>query len=69
VVLFLQVLTRLTEQYSRRAQAASDLSPEEAAARVRRAHSAIVAAIVARDRDKALRRMQRHLEAITPLMR
>jgi DNA-binding FadR family transcriptional regulator len=69
VVLFLHVLTRLTEQYSRRAQAASELSPEEAAARVRRAHSAIVAAIVARDRDRALRRMQRHLEAITPLMR
>jgi DNA-binding FadR family transcriptional regulator len=68
VELFLHVLTRLTAQHARLVDGDLPLTYEEGAARVHRAHAAIVEAIVAGDSDLARRRMQRHLEAITPMM-
>jgi DNA-binding FadR family transcriptional regulator len=62
VLLFVLVLTRLTEERG-------GVPSSESAELVWHAHSAIVSAIADHDPERAGRRMQRHLDAITPTLR
>ncbi len=69
IVLFVQALTRLTEQRTFGPEEGFPLSYQEAAASVRRAHQAIVRALTAGDAEKAKRRMAKHLQALPGLLR
>jgi DNA-binding FadR family transcriptional regulator len=64
IELFLGALTRLTEQHTRSIEDDLDVSFEDVRSQVVMAHSGIVDAIVAGNRELARRRMQRHLEAM-----
>jgi len=62
VLLFVLVLIRLTEERG-------GVPDRDSAEVVWRAHATIMRAIAERDPDRATRRMERHLEAITPTLR
>ncbi len=62
MLLFVQILSRVTSRHSSPAASRADLG--QTAAEVHKAHSKIAEAILARDPDAAERRMQRHLAAI-----
>lgn len=62
MLLFVQILSRVTSRHSSPAKSRADLV--ETANEVHRVHSRIAQAILARDADAAERRMRRHLSAI-----
>ncbi len=62
MLLFVQILSRVTSRHSSPAASRADLA--KTAAEVHKAHSRIAEAILSRDADAAERRMRRHLAAI-----
>ena len=62
MLLFVQILSRVTSRHSSPARSRADL--ETTAAEVHRVHARIAQAILARDPDAAERRLRRHLSAI-----
>ncbi len=66
MLLFVQILSRVTSRHSDPAQSRADV--ERAAVEVHKAHSRIAEAILSRDPDAAERRLKRHLSAIVNYM-
>jgi len=69
LLLFQNALTRLAQRHTPTSPQELGMSREHAVGSMRRAHKAIVEAIVSGDGDLARRRMERHLAALTPLQR
>ena len=62
MVMFVQILSRVTSRHSSRVESAEDL--EQRAAQIHRVHMRIAEAILARDAETAERRLRRHVGAI-----
>jgi DNA-binding FadR family transcriptional regulator len=69
LLLFQNALTRLAQRHTPTSEEALGMTSKQAANSMRRAHNAIVEAIVSGDGELARRRMERHLAALTPLQR
>jgi DNA-binding FadR family transcriptional regulator len=69
LLLFQNALVRLAQRHTPTSEDALGMTSAQAANSMRRAHNAIVEAIVTGDGELARRRMERHLAALTPLQR